>query len=246
MEKFVLGSEKWNLTTDSVRTYIVDSGASYHIADINSLTEAEKLTIRDLDEVITLNTANGYIEATQYAYVQALELDMTVKVILLEDSPAVLSLGRLCRENNFEFRWPGGIPSPSNGPYLMRNNKVYNLFAQNDVPHITAARKSSKKATSPVEKENPKDKSELEKAQEEVQSLKKALETSKQNLDADKIVHEKLKRETQNRKAYQKAKIKKVSCKTSEHNIFTHFPKDPNCRICQLSKVQKAHCKVKK
>ena len=91
-----------------------------------------------------------------------LRLDMTVKVILLENSPAVLSLGRPCRENNFEFRWPGGIPSPSNGPHLIKSKKVYNLFSQNDVPHITAARKSPKKKSSrPAEKageDKPKDK----------------------------------------------------------------------------------------
>ena len=183
LDEYILGSEKWSLTTDSIRTYIVDRGASYHIADRKNLTKVEQLTIRGLDEPISLNTANGYIEATQYAYVHALELDMTVKVILLENSPAVLSLGRLCRQNNFELRWPGGIPSPSNGPILIKNKKIYNLFAQNDVPHITAARTSSKKVVSgPAEKageDKSEDKTELEKTQDEVQSLKKALETFK-------------------------------------------------------------------
>jgi len=49
----------------------------------------------------------------------------------------------------------------------------------------------------------------------------------------------------QRSKDKRKAKKKKVTCQTCEHNIFTHFPKDPNCEICQLNKSQKAYCKSK-
>jgi hypothetical protein len=31
-----------------------------------------------------------------------------------------------------------------------------------------------------------------------------------------------------------------------KHNEFTHFPKDPNCKICQECKTQRAPCRVKK
>ena len=31
-----------------------------------------------------------------------------------------------------------------------------------------------------------------------------------------------------------------------KHNIFTHFPKDPNCEHCQMCKTDRANCRVKK
>ena len=71
------------------------------------------------------------------------------------------------------------------------------------------------------------------------------VERLQQNLDADTEARLNLIKCERNRKANKKAKIKKLSCKTSEHNIFTHFPKCPNCRVCQLSKVQKAQCRAK-
>ena len=34
-------------------------------------------------------------------------------------------------------------------------------------------------------------------------------------------------------------------CQTCEHNIFTHFPKDPNCPICQANKPTRAYVQSK-
>ena len=30
--------------------------------------------------------------------------------------------------------------------------------------------------------------------------------------------------------------------KGGEHNLFTHFPKDPNCEICRRTKISRALC----
>ena len=38
-------------------------------------------------------------------------------------------------------------------------------------------------------------------------------------------------------KANRKAKKKMISCQTCEHNIYTHFPRDPDCEVCQRVKV---------
>ena len=46
-------------------------------------------------------TADGSMNATEEATVYVKDLDMFVTVQLLEDTPAVLSLGKLCEENSF-------------------------------------------------------------------------------------------------------------------------------------------------
>ena len=63
-----------------------------------------------------------------------------MKAILLDSSPPLLSLGRLCRKDGFEFRWPQGEPGPSNEPHLIKDGQTYNLFSDNDVPHVTTAK----------------------------------------------------------------------------------------------------------
>ena len=41
-----------------------------------------------------------------------------------------------------------------------------------------------------------------------------------------------------------KSKVPKRTtlCKPGDHNLFTHFPKDPNCEICQSCKSARAQC----
>ena len=102
---------------------------------------------------ITLKTANGYNEATQYAIVYVKELGMSVRAILLENSPPVLSLGRLCRKDGFELRWAQGETNPGNEPHLLKNGQKYNLLFENDVPHVTAA-KALTVSTQPIESAN--------------------------------------------------------------------------------------------
>ena len=48
---------------------------------------------------------------------------------------------------------------------------------------------------------------------------------------------------TRKRKRMQK-KFKVQAC-GAKHNIFTHFPKDPNCPICNETKIQRARCAEK-
>ena len=29
------------------------------------------------------------------------------------------------------------------------------------------------------------------------------------------------------------------------HNVFTHYPKDPNCEVCKMTKTTRARCRIK-
>ena len=42
-----------------------------------------------------------------------------------------------------------------------------------------------------------------------------------------------------------KGKTRSASSKLTEHNTWTHFPKDPNCPICRECKRDRAHCRSK-
>ena len=53
-------------------------------------------------------TANGKVLTREEATVCVKELELFVTVMLVEDTPAVLSLGKLCKEHGFTYHWTSG------------------------------------------------------------------------------------------------------------------------------------------
>ena len=75
--------------------FVVDSGASMHMLSRNDLNSAELETVRASKNPTTVVTANGEAQTKEEATVHVKDLDLFVTVKLLEDTPAVLSLGTL-------------------------------------------------------------------------------------------------------------------------------------------------------
>ena len=69
-----------------------------HMTSKNELTSDEKDTIRRSTEPTTITTANGKAQSTEEAAVYAIDLDVVVTMMLLEDSAAVLSFGFIVEE----------------------------------------------------------------------------------------------------------------------------------------------------
>ena len=63
------------------------------------LHSAELETVRVSKSPSTVVTANGEVLTNEEATVYVKELDLFVTVKLLEDTPAVLSLGKLCEDH---------------------------------------------------------------------------------------------------------------------------------------------------
>ena len=53
-------------------------------------------------------TANGEVQTHQEAMVYVKEMDIFLTVKVLENTPAVLSLGTLCDENGYSYEWING------------------------------------------------------------------------------------------------------------------------------------------
>ena len=80
------------------REFVVDSGASMHMLSNKVLRSAEMETLRRSWIPTTVVTANGEVQANAEAQVQVHDLDLFVTVQFLENTPAVLSLGRHCED----------------------------------------------------------------------------------------------------------------------------------------------------
>ena len=100
----------------------VDSGASMHMLSRKDFNSVELKTVRVSRNSTTGITANGDVQTNKEATVHVNDLDLFVTVQLLEDTPLVLSLGKLCGGHGCSYEWTGGQK-----PHMIKN--VRKMFA---------------------------------------------------------------------------------------------------------------------
>ena len=96
--------------------------------DLNSDEMDTLTTSRSRTAVIT---ANGEVQTHEEATVYVKELDIFLTVKVLEDTPAVLSLGKLCDENGYSYEWINGQK-----PHLIQNGIRIPCNTENLVPIV--------------------------------------------------------------------------------------------------------------
>ena len=90
------------------REFVVDSGASMHMISRKDLSKAEMDTLTKSCSPTIVMTANGEVLTHEEATVFVKELDIFWTLKVLENTPAVLSLGKLCDENGYSYEWING------------------------------------------------------------------------------------------------------------------------------------------
>ena len=81
------------------REFVVDSGASMHMISKKDLSNAETDTLTKSFSPTIVITANGEVQTHEEAIVYVKELGIFLTMKVLENTPAVLSLGKLCDEH---------------------------------------------------------------------------------------------------------------------------------------------------
>ena len=74
-----------------------------HMPSRKDLNSAELETVRVSKSPTTVITAGGEMQTNEEATVYVNDLDLFVTVQILEKTPAVLSLGKLCEDHWFSF-----------------------------------------------------------------------------------------------------------------------------------------------
>ena len=87
------------------RDFVVDSGASMHMISKKDLSDAEMDTLTKSCSPAIVITANGEVQTHEEATVYVKELDIFLTMRVLENTPAALSLGKLCDENGYSYEW---------------------------------------------------------------------------------------------------------------------------------------------
>ena len=133
---FYSPAEKWVLPVASTkepeeREFVEDSGTSMHMVSRKDLNSAELETISTSRSPTTVMTANGVVQTREEATVYVKELDLFVTVMLLEETPAVLSLGKLCEDHGHTYHWTSGQK-----PHLTKEGKKIECNISNYVPFV--------------------------------------------------------------------------------------------------------------
>ena len=100
-------SENWCLPASNLkpeeRDFFVDSGASMYMISKKDFNTAELETVTTSRSPTTVITANGEVQTHEEATVYVKELDIFLTKKVLEDTPAFLSLGKLCDEHGYSY-----------------------------------------------------------------------------------------------------------------------------------------------
>ena len=126
------------------REFVVDSGASMHMISKKDLSDAEMITLTKSCSPTIVITANGEVQTHEEAtvYVKELYIFLTMKV--LEDTPAVLFLGKLCDEHGYSYEWIKGQK-----PHLIKHGFRIQCKTENFVPIVVPGLSSSSSSNFP-------------------------------------------------------------------------------------------------
>ena len=121
----------------------MDSGVSMHMISKKDLSKAEMDTLSKSFSPTIVITVNGEVQTQEEAIVHVKELDIFLTMKVLENTPAVLSLGKLCDENGYSYEWINGQK-----PHLIKNGIRIICNTENFVPIVVLGLLSSSSASS--------------------------------------------------------------------------------------------------
>ena len=109
-----------------------------HMISKKDLNSAEMDTLTKSCSPAIVITASGEVQTHEEATVYVKELDIFLTMIVLENTPAVLSLGKLCDENGYSYEWINGQK-----PHLIKNGIRIPCNTENFVPIVVPGLSSS-------------------------------------------------------------------------------------------------------
>ena len=114
-----------------------------HMISKKDLSDAEMDTLTKSCSPTIVITANGEMQTHEEAIVCVKELDIFLTMKVHENTPAVLSLGKLCDENVYSYEWINGQK-----PHLIKDGIRIICNTENFVPIVVLGLSSSSSASS--------------------------------------------------------------------------------------------------
>ena len=115
-----------------------------HMISKKDLSNAEMDTLTKSCSPTIVITANGEVQTHEEATVFVKELDIFLTMKVLENTPAVLSLGKLCDEHGYSYEWITGQK-----PHLIKNGIRIQCNTENFVPIVVPGLSTSSSSSLP-------------------------------------------------------------------------------------------------
>ena len=208
---------------------------------------SRKENLRRISETPT----NGEVHTNQEATVYVHDLELFVTAHVLEDTTAVLSLGRLCEDHGYSHEWASGQK-----PHLTQNGRNIRCNTENYVPIVvpglsTGASISTASASlTSLPQDSAEDSSSspatIRRRSTSIPVLgnllrdfQEWLEEFTENLEYEGVSAS---RDTPASASHASDSERPAKVVSRKHRIFTHFPKDRNCKIYRRTKITRAPC----
>ena len=114
-----------------------------HMISKKDLNSAEMDTLTKSCTPTIVITANEEVQTHEEATVYVKELDIFLTMKVLEDTPAVLSFGKLCDENGYSHKWINGQK-----PHLIKKGFQIQCNTENFVPIVVPGLSASSSSSS--------------------------------------------------------------------------------------------------
>ena len=114
-----------------------------HMISKKGLNSAEMDILTMSCSLTTVITANGEVQTHEEATVYVKELAKFLTMKVLEDTPAVLSLGKLCDKHGYSNEWINGQK-----PHLVKNGIRIQCNTENFVPIVVPGWSTSSSSSS--------------------------------------------------------------------------------------------------
>ena len=115
-----------------------------HMISKKDLNSAEMDTLTKSCSPTIVMTANGEVQTREEARVYVKELDIFLTMKVLEDTPTVLSLGKLCDQNGYSYEWINGQK-----PHLIKNGIRIPCNTENFIPIVVLGLSASSSSSFP-------------------------------------------------------------------------------------------------
>ena len=114
-----------------------------HMISKKDLSDAEVHTLTKSCSPTIVITGNGEVQTHEEAIVYVKEFDIFLTMKVLKNTPAVLSLGKVCDENRYSYEWINGQK-----PNLIKDGSRIPCNTENFVPIVVPGLSSSSSGSS--------------------------------------------------------------------------------------------------
>ena len=177
------------------------------------------------------------IDTTEEALVYVKDLDMFVTVQRFKDTPAVLSLGKLCEESGNSSKWKGQTPN------LTQNGNIEPCKCDNFVPIVVPGRSSEAHLTNSADDPAERTKELILDEQETTLASRNWLQDLPEWVSefTDNLVEPRSTSsgsDTRDPPEPPRPDPLPAKAPKRKYNLFTHVPKDPKCERASVRKLQ--------